>query len=145
MLAVLGGGAAVLLSFVVLDWYRYPTSGANRIDAVTFRGLAANDDVAGMPAIVSIYFDWLAWVLLIAVVAIAAAATIASRAVGALRTSGLLLGAVGTVATYWAVQEATSSGDEGGYAFQSASSGLWFALCGFLLAGIGAAIGPRRI
>ena len=145
MLAVLAGGAAVLMSFVFLDWYRYPNSGANRVDAVTFRGLAANDDVAGMPAIVSIYFDWLAWVLLIVVIAVGAAAVIASRAVGALRAGGLLLGAIGAVATYWAVQEATSFGDEGGYAFQSASLGLWFALGGFLLAGIGAAIGPRRI
>jgi hypothetical protein len=145
MLAVLVGGAAVLLSFVGLDWYGYPSSGANRVDAVTFADLAANEDAPGMPGIVTTYFDWLGWVLLILVVAIGATAKIASRSATALGVAGALVGVAGSASTYWAVQEATSFGDEGGYAFQSAAVGLWFALCGFLLAGIGAVIGPRRV
>jgi hypothetical protein len=144
MSAVLLGGLAVLLALTVLDWYDYD-GGLNTVPAATFRSLRDAADFPGLPWIVPAYFDWLAWALLIAVIAVGTLANFPVRASDPLRAIGLVLGAAGTAVTYWALQEFRSYGDEGSYAFQAASLGLWFAMGGFLLAGIGAAIGPRRI
>jgi hypothetical protein len=70
-----------------------------------------------------------------------------SRADG-LRMTGFILGIVGAAFTYYAlsryVQALTDRGASQGQALDHAQSGIWLALIGYLLAGVGAAIGPLR-
>jgi hypothetical protein len=144
MSAVLVGGFAVLIAIAFLDWYDFP-SGGDAAERVTFRDLGATADHIDVPGIVPAYFDWLAWMLLIGVVAGATVAYVRPQFAPPLRVVGFLLGGIGSFLTWYALQKITSYGDEGSYAFQSATVGVWLAMIGYAVTALGAAIGPRRV
>jgi hypothetical protein len=141
LLLVLGGAALVLVSFRYLDWYAAPKS-ADSVPRITFSRLHDNGDQVGA-VVAKAYFDWLSWVLLIGVIAVGAVANAPSRIADALRVLGFLFGLVGTAATYYALaQYFDASGSKHNVLYHS-TWGLWLALAGYLVAGIGAALGPR--
>jgi hypothetical protein len=144
MTAVLVGAVAVLIAVVALDWYDVEP-GLDAVPAVRFHTLADTADRLEVPWLVPAYFDWLIWVLLIALIATGTLANAPIPGADALRVAGVVLGLAGAALTYYSLQEIKSYGDEGTYAFHHATVGVWFAMGGFLVAGLGAAIGPRRI
>ena len=91
------------------------------------------------------YFGWLAWVLLAAAVVFALIANIPSTAGAAFRVIGPLVAAAGLAFTFLAIRLATKS-DSNSYGdyLKHARVAFYLALAGFLLAGVGAALGPRR-
>ena len=85
-------------------------------------------------------------VLLIALIVVAFGANLPSRASDGLRVLGFFLGLVGVAVTYYTLSryaEATHDlfGTSSG-ALDNADLGIWCALGGYLLAGVGAALGP---
>lgn len=139
---VLVGALTVLISFTVLEWYP-GSNGPSAVTHIRFADLheASNFELA--PVLPNAYFGWLAWVLLLLVLAVGWAANLPTPASGVLRLLGVAVGLGGTVATYFAL-DALSEINEGDYPLHNASAGIWLTLAGFLVAGTGAAIGPRR-
>src|SRR6185437_8877026 len=100
----------------------------------------------GRPAASVAYFGWLAWVLLLVLIVVAFGANLPNKASDGLRLLGFFLGLVGVAVTYYTLSryaEATHDlfGTSSG-ALDNADLGIWAALGGYLLAGIGAALGP---
>jgi hypothetical protein len=144
LLLVLGGAGFVLISFRFLDWYHVPTSGADTAGDPTFPALRDSAQQLGGAGVALAYFDWLSWTLVIAVAVLGASAVLPLPGAASLRLLGFLAGILGAVATYYALaqhQNAVGSADS---VFHNATWGVWAAIGGFLVAGIGAALGPRR-
>jgi hypothetical protein len=143
------GAVLLLLSFTTLDWYQAPKSQGDSVSKIGFAELHHNLDsfpAGGRPGPSEAYFSWLAWVLLIAVIIVAFAANLPTKASDGLRMFGFFLGLLGVAFTYYTLSRyaqaahdlfGTSSG-----ALTHADIGIWAALGGYLLAGIGAAFGP---
>lgn len=138
---MIAGAVMLLVSFTSLNWYPGST-GADAVPDITFRKLHAQSHGPGVPAITEAYFSWLAWVLLIAVIVVAVLANLPSRTANALRMLGFFLGLVAAALTYLALEEPHEGTT--GSALDHAQSGIWLALAGYLVAGIGAVIGPLR-
>ncbi|MDT4917661.1 MAG: hypothetical protein QOH89_2361 [Pseudonocardiales bacterium] len=136
VLAVLGAAACVV-SFTALDWFKELGNGK-------FSDLSdlTGQDGAGATGIATLYFGWLAWVLLAAAVVAAILANLPSGVSSAMRPIGALLGLAGIGATLWAVGIAHGRGWT--FFLKRADIGFYVALGGFLLITIGALIGPRR-
>lgn len=139
---VLVGAAMIFLSFAVLDWYPGSTdpSAVAHVGFAELGGVSTGDRV---PALSSEYFAWLAGVFLLLMIAIGSAANLPTRASGLLRVLGALIGIGGVVATYYAL-DGLSRLNEGDYPLHKASAGIWLTLAGYVVAGVGAAIGPIR-
>jgi hypothetical protein len=143
VLLVLAGALAVLLSFRFLHWYDVP-AGHDSSGDVTFTKLHASAEQLGGAGVASIYFGWLAWVLLIGGLVVGMAAAIPTPVVDFLRVLGFLIGLIGSGATYYALAQhfnATGSKDD---VLHNATWGVWAALGGFAAIALGAALGPRR-
>lgn len=161
------GAVLVLLAFTLLDWFR---SGSNSpffrsAGTSTFGDISGGFDgfrqrVAALSpgsgnevhfGVADVYFGWLGW-LLFALCCCATTAALASsaRVVGVV---GLLLGLGAAAVTVWALNLVTFSGHLAqmtidaptfwGYLKHSAV-GAWLAIIGFVLLGVGAALGTRR-
>ncbi|HEV7205007.1 MAG TPA: hypothetical protein VGN18_10370 [Jatrophihabitans sp.] len=141
------GGTFVVLAILGLSWYAVEDGADTAGSGFTFADLKANADQLSAP-IASAYFDWLAWALLVAVVLVGFAATLPTKVADVLRVLGFFLGVVGVAATFYALaqlfnaQRAAGGSDHG--VWHNSTLGTWAALGGFLLAGIGAVLGPRR-
>ncbi len=127
-IALLGGGAALIGSFV--DWYTDVKLG-DIVNAL---------DVDGAKAFPKAYFGWLMWVLLAATVVTALFANLPHGAAGALRIVSPVLGAVGAVLVLVSLDELVQTGS----VYDHSSGGLYLVLLGFVGAGVGGALGPRR-
>lgn len=143
------GAVSLLLSFTTLEWYKTPKSTGDSIGKITFSELHHNLNsfpAQGRPAASVAYFGWLAWVLLIALIVVAFAANVPSKASDGLRMLGFFLGLVGLAVTYYTLARyAEASHDLFGTsngALDNADLGIWCALGGYVLAGLGAALGP---
>jgi hypothetical protein len=134
------GAAAVIIAFTALDWFK---GGSSKVsDIKTVLDAAPSNDVSGLA---NAYFSWLCWVLL-AVAAIAAiAANAPSPASGPLRGVGVVVGLAGAVLTLFAIK-LSSSGPQGLSDYlKDARIGFYFAIVGFVVIAVGAAMGPRRV
>jgi hypothetical protein len=145
--AVVLGAVLVLVSFTALSWYG-GGRGADSAGAAKFGDLHTLATAVAGSGLGRTYFSWLAWILLILVIVIGLAANIPSPGTGALRGIGLVVGGAAAVLTYLAVAKLFDAvhalgGTQVGV-FDHAQPGLYLALAGFLLAGVGAAIGPKR-
>jgi hypothetical protein len=139
------GAALLVVAYTALNWY--DGGGSSHVS-----DLHSNIDSAGAfsyAAPAKIYFGWLGWVLV--VVAIAAALVAALPVIG--RVFQIVAPVVAVVAlamTFLAIRLFTNDtgvgGPPDGYGdfLGHASIGFYLALGGFLLVGIGAAIGPSR-
>jgi hypothetical protein len=137
----LAGVALLLVAFTSVDWY----PGSNRPSAVVhirfndLHNLTASTSVGLAKA----YFAWLSWVLLLVVIAVGFVANLPSPVANGLRIAGLAVGLAGAAVTYLALNKLASwTGSHS--AFDHARAGVWLALAGYLVAGAGAALGPRR-
>lgn len=146
---VSAGAIALILSFTTLEWRHRPAAHGDTVTRIDFAELRQNLEhfpAGGKPAASIAYFSWLCWVLLIALIVIGFAANLPSRGSDGLRLTGFFLGLVGAALTYYALSryaEATHDlfGTSSG-ALDNADLGIWFALAGYLAAGLGSALGP---
>lgn len=168
---VAAGAVLVVVGFTVLDWFSNVDvppyfKGSYDFGAVRDGLDRASDFSSVLPGLsghlsfgISVtYFDWLAWVLLAAgaVVGLLAVSPLGPSTAG-LRGLGVLIGLLGAGCTFWALNlvsaDATArqlipAKQRGllhyGFFLDHATLGAWTAAAGFLLLGIGAALGPRR-
>jgi hypothetical protein len=140
---VLVGVVLLLVSFTApVDWY----PGSTRPSAVAhirFSDLHDLTAASSSIALTKAYFGWLAWVLLIAVIVVGFAANAPTPAADGLRVLGFAVGLAGAAVTYLALNKLASWAGSGG-AFDHSRAGVWLAMTGYLVAGVGAAIGPKR-
>lgn len=143
---VVAGTALVVLAVASLQWYRVSRGTDVAGSGFTFRDLQQDADELGAP-VAAAYFNWLAFALGLAVAVAGILANVPNPLSGLLRVLGFLVGIAGVVGTYYALAQLFDAQHAAGGTAHSvvdnASYGLWSALAGFLLAGIGAALGPR--
>ncbi len=135
--ATLAGIGAVLLviAFTAVNWRGGAASS-------TFGDLGNTLDVNGAAnGVAHNYFGWLGWLLAVLVVTVAILANLPSAASGPLRALGAVGAAAAIAVTFFAINLYS---DHSGYFdyLKDARLGFYFALAGFLLAGIGAMVGP---
>ena len=139
---VLAGALLVLASFRLLDWYDVPGQATDSTRSVTFSALKTSADQLTDSGLATAYFDWLAWVLLVALILVGVAATARTRLADPLRVAGFLVGLLGAASTYFALTSYFDAARSEHDILDNSSWGLWSVLLGFLLAGVGAALGP---
>lgn len=147
VVVTLTGTALVLASIVGLDWYAAGDGVDSAGSGFGFHGLSHNVDQLGGLPIARAYFTWLAPVLLMAVTMLGIIANVISPITDWLRFLGFLAGVAGVAATYYAVAQlfhAQHLAGGSGSVWHNSTVGLWAALAGFLLAGVGAFVGPRQ-
>ena len=129
------GAILLIIAFTALNW--------GKTDGTSFSNLhRALDRVTGLSGLSTAYFGWLAWTLTIVLIVVGIAANLPSPASGPLRALGGIVGAAGIAFTFLAIN--FGGGISYGETLKGARFGFWFAVAGFLLAGIGALIGPQR-
>jgi hypothetical protein len=146
-LVVVGFGL-VAASVAGLQWYQ--VDGGRDVASgggFTFSELGRNADQLNAP-VAAAYFAWLAFALAAAVAVLGVLANLPGSGRAPVRVLGFLVGAAGTVSTYYALAQLFyaqhAAGGSEHSVFLNASYGVWCALAGFLVAALGAALGPRR-
>jgi hypothetical protein len=138
------GAAMVLLAFTALTWISIDGEGGISSFNGKFNDLhnLATVGSGQAPGLTKAYFSWLAWVLLVAVVVFVILGNLATNSHALWRILGLLVGIGGAVITLLALKDDDTSWSE---VFKYCTWGFWLAIAGFVIAGIGAVVGPRRI
>lgn len=136
---VILGGALLLISFTTSDWYG-GSGGADSVGHITFTTLHRLTADHRAPALVGAYFGWLAWALLILVIVLGLAANLPSPAVVGLRVGGFFLGLLGAALTFVALSKLVGPGAS---VLTRMRSGVWLAVLGYVMAAVGAMLGPR--
>jgi hypothetical protein len=134
VLALLGGILGIV-TLTGLDWFKGSTSFSDVHDA-----LEANPNSA--TGFASAYFGWLAWTFLIVAVLAGVMASFPSPALRAFRVIGVVVGFAAAGLSFLAIQLL-----QGSYLdyLKDARIGFYLMVVAYLLAGIGAAIGPRKV
>jgi hypothetical protein len=140
---VLAGSALVLVSYRFLNWYDYPRR-ADSVSQGDFGALRASADQLGGAGIAIAYFDWMSWAILIALILVGVAANLPVAVADGLRVLGFLLGVIGAGSTYYALAQHFNATGSSSSIFNHSTWGLWVVFVGFVLAAIGAGLGPRR-
>ncbi|GAB2457918.1 hypothetical protein [Jatrophihabitans fulvus] len=161
------GAAGVAAAFTVLQWFRndYKSLGGGASDATFGDVHDALDKISsqadGSPfanlidtGMAPAYFSWLGWALLTAAV-VATAIAVSPLGTDIARGVGALVGLAGVVLTALNLQLFTVSDELAklskdtptGYLdwVKHSSFGAWAAVGGFLVLGVAAAVGPRRV
>ena len=141
---VLAGALLALAAFRLLDWYDISGHAADSAGSVTFSSLKTSADQLGGAGVAIAYFDWLAWVLLIGLILVGVAANVRTRLTDPLRVAGFLIGLIGAAATYYALAQHFNATGSAHNVFYNSTWGVWAALVGFALGGVGAVLGPGR-
>ncbi len=139
VLALLGG-VILIVSFTALDWFSQSVSGGGTA-SLSFSDISDRSD--SLTGFASAYFGWLAWLFLIVVVVAGVLASVPSPALRAFRIVGVVVGLAAAGLTFLAIK----LGDGPSYTdfLKNTSIGFYFAVVGFVVAGIGAAIGPHKV
>jgi hypothetical protein len=141
------GTVLTVLSFTAVNWFDGPASSKfSRIHQVINAAVANG---IGSPPIARAYFSWLGWVLLAAAIVVALLA--ATPAIGGpFRIAGVVVAVAAVALTFVAIKvfkDAAVLNTEfrsyGSY-LKHARRGFYLAVTGFVLIGIGAALGPSR-
>jgi hypothetical protein len=127
------GGICVVVALTGLNWFKGGVSFSDLHDA------ASNDKLSGFA---SAYFGWLAWTFLIVVVIAGVLASAPTPALRIFRIIGIVVGLAAAGLSFLAV-DYRNAGNYSDY-LSNARVGFYLAVFGFLLAGIGAGIGPKR-
>lgn len=138
------GALLIVLAFTVIDWFKGPSGTTRPGDLHRILSHAGNLSEGLSKA----YFSWLGWALLALAVLtalIAAAPTLG----GPFRIIGPVVAAAAIAVTFVGIQLFRSSVVNGtGVSYSTylnnARVGFYLTLAGFVLIGIGAALGPRR-
>lgn len=128
------GGIVLLVSFTAIDWFDGSVAFGDIHDQ-TQHGVGTGFGKA--------YFGWLAWVALIVVVAAAVLASFPSPGLRAFRAIGVVVGLAMAGLTFLAIKPDGSASYSD--VLGRTQAGFYLAVAGFLLAGIGAGIGARRV
>jgi hypothetical protein len=137
------GGVVLVVSLTALDWFA-DFGGTRSGGNATFGDVS---DVVGNSSaakgFASAYFGWLAWVFVIVVVIAGVLASVPSPALRVFRIIGVVVGFAAAGLSFLAIQlfDNTSYLEY----LKHARIGFYFAVIGFVVAGIGAAIGPRHV
>lgn len=146
-LVTLLGAVAVILAFTSVNWFK----GATSSDPARFGNIRSLLDSSGASAatLAKAYFGWLGWTLL--AVAVLTAILAAVPTIGAaFRVIGPVVALGAVIVTFFAIQLLKSgiSADQAlssyGDYLKNARLGFYLALGGFVLIGVGAALGPRH-
>jgi hypothetical protein len=130
------GGAALVVGFTAVAWY---SAGGRDIK---YQALHDAMQLPGADSFGKLYFTWLGWALIAASVVIALLANVPTGAAATLRLLGLVVGIGSAVVTIFALKTGIGSFAD---VFKHTAVGLYLVLAGFVVAGIGAAVGPRRV
>jgi hypothetical protein len=135
VLALLGGIVGIV-ALTGLDWFKNGVSFSDTHDALNTEGDRAN-------AFASAYFGWLAWTFLIIAVIAAVAASFPSPALRIARVIGVVVGIAAAGLSFLALQ----FGDFVSYTdvIKNARVGFYLLVLAYLLVGVGAGIGPRKV
>ena len=143
------GAVLVALALAVLPWY--DSSAGSSIVGGSYRDLRDVETLAELyglraPLVLRLYFGWLPAAFLIASIAAAAATAGPPVRRRAGRIAAPVLGAASILVTCWALQNLWNrvGGREGLSIAGDSRIGMWAALIGFALLGLGGAIGLRR-
>jgi hypothetical protein len=133
VLALLGGILTVV-AFTAVNWF----SGSN----TTFGDIS--DRLGGNASgFATAYFNWLGWVFLVVAVVAGVLSSVPTPALRVFRIIGTVVGFAGAGLTFLAIDLA--NGTSYSQYIEHARLGFYFAVIGLALAGVGAAIGPRRV
>jgi hypothetical protein len=135
-IAVTTFGTLLLGLSMAIVWYA-----ASRLDHVNLQDIAKAADASSTKALPHMFFGWLLWVLWAATVVLALLANLPSAVSTGLRVISPTLGLLGALLVYVSLDEMITGGAS---VFDHATIGLWLALTGFVITGLGGAIGPRR-
>jgi hypothetical protein len=137
------GAVAVVLGFTVFNWFRDFGADSQFSDLKKLVDRADNLGIGFTPS--TLYFDWLGWVLLVAAILTALLAVLPIVASKVWQIVGLVVGLVGAAMTFLAIKLADPPNGTGyGDYLKHANVGFYLAAGGFVVLGIGAAIGSRR-
>jgi magnesium-transporting ATPase (P-type) len=136
------GAIALVVSFTAVDWFKKDGSASSHAsDVHKFLNSVGSNAVPISKA----YFGWLCWALLVVVVGSALLANVAWPAAKAFRIIGPILAVAGIAVTFLAIRLLpASAGLKYSEYLKNARLGFYLAVAGFLIAGVGAAIGARR-
>ena len=129
------GGILLIVCLTALEWFDGGATFGDVRDGVKNSGAAAG--------FASAYFGWFAWTFLLISVAAAIGASFPSPALRALRVIGVVPAFSAAGLSFLAVQ--VTSGRSYTDWLGDARIGFYLAVLGFVLIGVGAAIGPRRV
>lgn len=142
------GALLVVLAFTALDWYgKNGLSGSQSRFSDIHKALDQIGDFAQSPA--KLYFGWLGWVLLAAAAVTALIAALPTVGMP-FRVLGVLVAIAAVVLTFLSIQlvkndQAVEKAFRGyGAWLKHGRLGFYTAIAGFVLMGVGAAIGPSR-
>jgi hypothetical protein len=143
---VVAGVVLVILAVASLQWYRVDPGVDVAGSGFTFRDLQQNADQLHAP-VAAAYFSWLAFALGLGALVAGVLANLPTVGTNVLRLVGFLIGVAGVVGTYYALAQLfyaqRAAGGASHSVLENASYGVWCALAGFLLAALGAVLGPR--
>ena len=138
------GAIVTVLGLTAINWYNLPK--AVPIDNTKFTVLnpLAKTVKASFTEIIT---GPVGWLLIVALIVVAIVATLPTAAAGLLRIVApvlavvILAAAVFALMTFWS--KAKDAGIDGGI-FKNTGLGLWLAIGGLILLGVGGALGSRR-
>ncbi len=130
------GGIVGIVALTGLEWFK---------GGISFSDMSSRLDAAGSLAngFSAAYFSWVAWAFLVVAVAAAVMASFPSPALRAFRIIGVVVGFAAAGLSFLALQLVDNSSYTDNLVH--ARVGFYLILVAYVLAGIGAAIGPRRV
>jgi hypothetical protein len=131
------GAALVVVAFTAVGWFKGKQTKFSDVKDLLDQAGSSGSGVS------KLYFSWLAWVVLAVVFVVAILANLPSPSASPLRPLGLVLGLAAIGLTFWAIKFLSTSKPSYTEYLKNARLGFYFTLAGFLIIGIGAAIGSR--
>ncbi|WP_375484118.1 hypothetical protein [uncultured Jatrophihabitans sp.] len=135
VLALLGGIVGIV-ALTGLDWFKNGVSFSDTDNLLDNAGDRAN-------GFASAYFGWLAWAFLIVAVVAAVAASFPSPALRIARVVGVVVGIAAAGLSFLALQ--FGFGPSYTEVIKDARVGFYLLVIAYLLIGVGAGIGPRKV
>ena len=139
VLALLGGILGIV-TLTGLEWFSGNVNGSRDFSVIHD---AISSGAVDAPGFSSAYFSWLAWVFLIVAVIAGVMASFPSPALRAFRVIGTVVGFAAAGLSFLAIQFDSNTP----YVdfLKHARIGFYLMVIAYILTGIGAAIGPRKV